>query len=179
MGMVTVLSPLDHFGGLARLMAGVSVGATPLLYQYSGRHISCSNWVVSFTLKAAALTRGRIQVGAVPGASAQVTVPGCCGPAAAGGILPTPPARLFCGGGVAAVPPQAATAAAATMASAAIFMPGRAIRIIGQLPLLLAVRLPTGAPTACPAPPGLAERKRAPAAARGRNDHKLLSAAQT
>jgi hypothetical protein len=55
MVMVTVLSPFDHTGGLARLIAAVSVGSTPLPNQYSGRHISYSNSVTLFTLSAAAL----------------------------------------------------------------------------------------------------------------------------
>ena len=41
--IVTVLSPFEYTGALARLIAGVSVGDTPLTYQYSGRHISSWN----------------------------------------------------------------------------------------------------------------------------------------
>src|SRR5579862_1623395 len=89
--MVTVVSPLDHTGGLARLIAIVWVGATPLLNQYSGRHSSSENWLVSFTEYAADVTIGRIQVGEVPGDSAQVIVPACCAPVAGAGIVPNAP----------------------------------------------------------------------------------------
>src|SRR5580658_6346199 len=93
--MLTVLSPLDHVGASARLIAGVWVGSTPLPNQYSGRHICSSKKLMSLSESAADVTSGKIQVGAVPGASAQVTVPACCGPVAAAGMEPNaPPSAL-------------------------------------------------------------------------------------
>src|SRR5215472_10832195 len=68
---------------------------------------------------------GRIQFGAVPGLSAQVTVPACCAPAAGGGIVPNPPPRLV--GGVAfEALPQPASAVTPATASAATTVAGRA-----------------------------------------------------
>ena len=51
--MVTVLSPLEYTGSSAMLIDGVSIGWTPLVNQYSGRHISYSNWLVEETVPAA------------------------------------------------------------------------------------------------------------------------------
>src|SRR5215475_15303738 len=88
--MVTVLSPLEYTGLLAMLIDGVSIGWTPLVNQYSGRHISYSKSLVEYTVPAADGTTGKIQVGAVPGDSAQVIVPACGVPLAAG-TEPNPP----------------------------------------------------------------------------------------
>lgn len=82
------MSPLDHAGGPARLIAADWVGSTPLPNQYSGRHISYSNWVTLYAPKATEVTRGKIQVGPASGGSAQVTVPACTAPVAAAGIVP-------------------------------------------------------------------------------------------
>src|SRR6516165_9952376 len=84
MWTVTVLSPLEYTGASARLMDGTRTGLTPLPYQYSGRHIS--NWKLSIvvTAKFAPGVTGKIQVGADPGDCAQVSVPACAVPVAAG-----------------------------------------------------------------------------------------------
>src|SRR5215472_17321484 len=84
MWTVTVLSPLENTGALARLMEGTTTGRTPLPYQYSGRHIRY--WkvlIVPVEMLAPGVT-GKIQVGAVPGDSAQVSVPACAVPLADG-----------------------------------------------------------------------------------------------
>src|SRR5579863_4802487 len=146
--MVTVVSPLDHTGGLARLIAKVWVGATPLLNQYSGRHSTSENWLVSFTEYAADVTIGRIQVGEVPGDSAQVIVPACCAPVAGAGMVPNAPLTVVDGE---VLPPalvlllplllQAASAVRPATARAAILTPGRAILLIAMavLPLLVEI----------------------------------------
>src|SRR5215831_6115625 len=84
MWTVTVLSLLEYTGVSARLMDGTRTGLTPLPYQYSGRHIS--NWKLSIvvTVKLAPGVTGKIQVGAEPGDCAQVSVPACAVPLAAG-----------------------------------------------------------------------------------------------
>jgi hypothetical protein len=110
-----------------------------LLNQYSGRHSSSENWLVSFTEYAADVTIGRIQVGEVPGDSAQVIVPACCAPVAGAGIVPNAPPSDTDG----AVLPlalvllllpllllQAASAVRPATARAAILTPGRAILLI-------------------------------------------------
>ncbi len=80
--------------------------------------------LVLLTANAAEVTSGRIQVGAVPGDSAQVTVPACCAPVAAGGILPKePPIPVGCE--LLALLPQAASAVAAARASTVIMTVGR------------------------------------------------------
>src|SRR5579863_8772343 len=95
--MVAVLSPLDHTGSSARLIAGVSLGSTPFWNQYSGRHSSCEKLLVSFTEYAADVTIGRIQVGPAPGGSAHVIVPECCAPVAGAGIVPNAPPSVVDG----------------------------------------------------------------------------------
>src|SRR5580658_2884589 len=124
--MLTVLSPLDQTGWSARLIAGSSAGATPLTYQYSGRHSSQENWVVSLTEYAAEVVMGRIQVGAVPGGSAQVMVPACWAPVAAAGSVPNPPPAP-----VAGLPPllcpQAASTVLLVSARTAIMTPERSL----------------------------------------------------
>src|SRR5438270_6072384 len=90
MWTVTVLSPLDHAGGSARLMDGTTTGRTPLPYQYSGRHIRYWKVLIVPVEKLAPGVTGKIQVGAVPGASAQVIVP-ACGVPLAGGTEPYAP----------------------------------------------------------------------------------------
>ena len=84
MWTVTVLSPLEYTGGSARLMDGTTIGLTPLPYQYSGRHISYWKVLIVPVEKLAPGVTGKIQVGAVPGDSAQVSVPACGVPLAAG-----------------------------------------------------------------------------------------------
>ncbi len=81
---VTVLSPLEYTGLLARLIDGVSVGLTPLVYQYRGRHISYWKSLATVTEPSAAGVTGKIQFGAEPGGSAQVMVPACAVPLAVG-----------------------------------------------------------------------------------------------
>src|SRR6516162_4519117 len=90
MWIVTVLSPLEYTGASARLMDGTRTGLTPLPYQYSGRHIS--NWKLSIvvTVKLAPGVTGKIQVGAEPGDCAQVSVPACGVPLAAGTVPNAP-----------------------------------------------------------------------------------------
>src|SRR5690348_511297 len=84
MWTVTVLSPLLHTGGSARLMDGTTTGRTPLPYQYSGRHIRYWKVLIVPVEKSAPGVTGKIQVGAVPGDSAQVSVPACGVPVATG-----------------------------------------------------------------------------------------------
>src|SRR5689334_3928720 len=84
MWTVTVLSPLLHTGGSARLMDGTTTGRTPLPYQYSGRHIRYWKVLIVPVEKSAPGVTGKIQVGADPGDSAQVSVPACGVPLAAG-----------------------------------------------------------------------------------------------
>ena len=81
---VTVLSPLEYTGVSARLMDGTITGLTPLPNQYSGRHISNWKLLVSVVDRLAPGVTGKIQVGADPGDSAQVIVPACGVPLAAG-----------------------------------------------------------------------------------------------
>src|SRR5579859_5682730 len=90
MRTVTVVSPSENVGRLARLMDGTTTGRTPLPYQYSGRHIKYWKVLIVPVEKLAAGVTGRIQVGAVPGASAQVSVP-ACGVPLAGGAEPNAP----------------------------------------------------------------------------------------
>src|ERR1700691_77800 len=132
--MLTVLSPLDHFGASARLIAGVWVGSTPLPNQYSGRHSSSSKSSMSLTESAADVTSGKIQVGAVPGGAAQVTVPACCGPVAAAGMEPNAPPSVADGVPLVALllepPLHAASIVAPATASAATVTLERASLII-------------------------------------------------
>src|SRR6516225_10786598 len=65
-------------------MAGTATGWTPLPYQYSGRHIRYWKVLIVPVEKFAPGVTGKIQVGAVPGDSAQVSVPACAVPVAAG-----------------------------------------------------------------------------------------------
>src|SRR5215467_8249847 len=90
MWTVTVLSPLENTGREARLMEGTTTGRTPLPYQYSGRHIRYWNVLIVPVEKLAPGVTGKIQVGAVPGASAQVIVP-ACGVPLGGGTEPNAP----------------------------------------------------------------------------------------
>ena len=115
---MTVLSPFDHTGGRARLIAGDSVGSTPLPNQYSGRHISDSNSLPLLIPAVAAVTSGKIHVGAGY-RSAQVTVPACCGPVAAAGTVPNAPPEPAASG-MLELPLHPAAAAAPTTATAAI-----------------------------------------------------------
>src|SRR6516162_1697138 len=72
-------------------MDGTMVGATPLGYQYSGRQNSAwKSKRVPPVVSAPGVT-GKIQVGAAPGDSAQVSVPACAVPVA-GGTAPNAPA---------------------------------------------------------------------------------------
>jgi hypothetical protein len=71
-------------------MDGTSVGLTPLPYQYSGRHISYWKLLVVVTEKSAPGVTGKIQVGDAPGDSAQVSVPACAVPLAAGTVPNAP-----------------------------------------------------------------------------------------
>src|SRR6516225_7639776 len=84
MWTVAVVSPLEYTGVLARLMDGTTTGRTPLPYQNSGRHIKYWKVLIVPVEKLAPGVTGKIQVGAVPGASAQVSVPACGVPLAAG-----------------------------------------------------------------------------------------------
>src|SRR5580700_6130780 len=84
MWTVTVVSPLEYTGASARLMDGTRTGLTPLPYQYSGRHISYWKLLVVVIPESAPGVTGKIQVGAVPGDSAQVIVPACGVPLADG-----------------------------------------------------------------------------------------------
>src|SRR5690242_13203989 len=90
MWTVTVVSPAENTGGSARLMDGTTTGRTPLPYQYSGRHIRYWNVLIVPVEKFAPGVTGKIQVGAVPGASAQVSVP-ACGVPLADGTVPNAP----------------------------------------------------------------------------------------
>src|SRR6516162_5860966 len=90
MWTVAVVSPLEYTGGLARLMDGTATGRTPLPYQYSGRHIRYWKVLIVPVEKLAPGVTGKIQVGAVPGASAQVSVP-AWGVPLAGGAEPNAP----------------------------------------------------------------------------------------
>jgi len=93
--------------------------------QYSGRHIWKSNWLTSLAANAADVVIGRIHVGPPPGNSAQVTVPPCCWPAAAAGIVPNePPGPVYWVVLLAAL--HAVIAAAPVSASAVIVSLGRA-----------------------------------------------------
>src|SRR5690348_16097521 len=65
-------------------MDGTTTGRTPLPYQYNGRHIRYWKVLIVPVEKLAPGVTGKIQVGAVPGASAQVSVPACGVPLAAG-----------------------------------------------------------------------------------------------
>jgi hypothetical protein len=113
-------------------MAGAWTGWTPLSNQYSGRHISKSNWVTSLAENAAEGTIGMIHVGPESGVSAQVMTPLCCGPAAAAGIVPNePPGPVGCVLLVVVV--QAVIVVAPVSASAVITRLGRAI-LIDRLP---------------------------------------------
>src|SRR6516162_10041812 len=94
MWTVTVVSPLENTGGSARLMAGTVTGCTPLPYQYSGRHIRYWKVLIVPVEKLAPGVTGKIQVGAVPGDSAQVSVPACALPLA-GGTAPNAPDTEF------------------------------------------------------------------------------------
>src|SRR5690348_6084667 len=75
-------------------MDGTSTGRTPLPYQYKGRHISYWKVLIVPVEKSAPGVTGRIQVGAVPGDSAQVIVPACGVPLAAG-TVPNAPDVVF------------------------------------------------------------------------------------
>src|SRR5215469_2889248 len=90
MWTVTVLSPLEYTGASARLMDGTTTGWTPLPYQYSGRHIRYWKVLIVPVEKLAPGVTGKIQVGAVPGDSAQVIVP-ACGVPLAGSTVPNAP----------------------------------------------------------------------------------------
>src|SRR5262252_5648458 len=94
MWTVTVVSPLEYTGGSARLMDGTATGWTPLPYQYSGRHIRYWKVLIVPVEKLAPGVTGKIQVGAVPGDSAQVSVPACAVPLAAG-TSPNAPDVVF------------------------------------------------------------------------------------
>ena len=85
-----VLSPFEYTGALARLITRVSVGATPLTSQYSGRHISSWNEEMVYTELFAEGVTGKIQVGVAPGGSATVIVP-TCGVPLGGGTVPNAP----------------------------------------------------------------------------------------
>src|SRR5690348_15526916 len=65
-------------------MDGTATGWTPLPYQYSGRHIRYWKVLIVPVEKLAPGVTGKIQVGAVPGDSAQVSVPACAVPVADG-----------------------------------------------------------------------------------------------
>src|SRR6516225_11451271 len=93
MWTVAVVSPLEYTGVLARLMDGTTTGRTPLPYQNSGRHIKYWKVLIVPVEKLAPGVTGKIQVGAVPGASAQVSVP-ACGVPLAGGTEPNAPDTL-------------------------------------------------------------------------------------
>src|SRR5215831_19274491 len=84
MWTVTVVSPLEYTGGSARLIDGTATGWTPLPYQYSGRHIRYWKVLIVPVEKLAPGVTGKIQVGEVPGDSAQVSVPACAVPVADG-----------------------------------------------------------------------------------------------
>jgi len=133
-------------------MAGVWTGCTPLENQYSGRQIRAENWLVFLAVKFAAVTSGKIHVGAVPGALAQVMVPACCGPGAADGIFPNAPLKA-----AGPVPEeQAASAVAHVTISAAIATPGRVNLVIARsLSFPLHGRVAGGSVT--PWPPGEAQ----------------------
>src|SRR6516162_9245085 len=90
MWIVAVVSPLEYTGGLARLRDGTATGRTPSPYQYSGRHIRYWKVLMVPVEKLAPGVTGKIQVGAVPGASAQVSVP-ACGVPLADGTVPNAP----------------------------------------------------------------------------------------
>src|ERR1700733_8894540 len=73
------------------LSVGSSLGSTPLPNQNSGRHSMSSKSSMSLYESAAEGTIGRIQVGAVSGASAQGIGPACWAPVAPAGIVPNAP----------------------------------------------------------------------------------------
>src|SRR5215831_10712053 len=129
MWTVTVVSPSEYTGVLARLMDGASTGWTPLPYQYSGRHIRYWKVLIVPVEKLAPGVTGKIQVGAVPGDSAQVSVPACGVPLAAG-TSPNAPDVVFTDPLGAALLQAARPMAAATEATASIVTgrenPGRA-----------------------------------------------------
>src|ERR1700749_4729201 len=71
-------------------MAGSSLGATPLVNQYSGRYSCSANSGSSYTEYAEPGMIGKIQVGAELGGPATVIVPACSAPVAASGPEPVP-----------------------------------------------------------------------------------------
>src|SRR5690242_9922408 len=75
-------------------MDGTATGWTPLPYQYSGRHIRYWKVLIVPVEKLAPGVTGKIQVGAVPGDSAQVRVPACGVPVAAGTVPKAPETEL-------------------------------------------------------------------------------------
>src|SRR5215469_3494922 len=117
MWTVTVVSPLEYTGALARLMDGTATGRTPSPYQYSGRHIKYWKVLMVPVEKLAPGVTGKIQVGAVPGDSAQVSVPACAVPLACGTEPNAPDTELTDPLEVALL--HAARLAAATTASTA------------------------------------------------------------
>src|SRR5215471_14075874 len=125
MWTVAVLSPLEYTGGSARLMDGTATGCTPLPYQYSGRHIRYWKVLIVPVEKLAPGVTGKIQVGAVPGDSAQVSVPACAVPLA-GGTEPNAPDTEFTDPLELALEQAASPAAAVTAHTAsAMTRPGR------------------------------------------------------
>src|SRR6516162_6360130 len=75
-------------------MAGTATGWTPLPYQYSGRHIRYWKVLIVPVEKFAPGVTGKIQVGAEPGDSAQVSVPACAVPLADGAEPNAPDVEL-------------------------------------------------------------------------------------
>src|SRR5215472_12579451 len=148
MRTVTVVSPLENTGRLARLMDGTTTGRTPSPYQYSGRHIRYWNVLIVPVEKLAPGVTGRIQVGAVPGASAQVSVPTCGVPLAGGAepnapVVPdTEPPELAL---EQAARPIAQATAHATSAVARRGMRTGFGRVVPRLPLVTGVRFPAWA----------------------------------
>ncbi len=57
---MTVLPPLVYTGFWANDSDGLRLGVLPLPNQYSGRYISCWNWLMLFTLKKARLMNGKM-----------------------------------------------------------------------------------------------------------------------
>src|SRR5215469_5142415 len=83
-------------------MDGTMAGLTPSLNQYRGRHIRYWKVLIVPVEKLAPGVIGKIQVGAEPGDSAQVSVPAWAVPVAAGTVPnapvalgPDPPEVLF------------------------------------------------------------------------------------
>src|SRR5215471_16035349 len=142
MWTVTVLSPLEKTGGSARLMDGTTTGRTPLPYQYSGRHIKYWKVLIVPVEKLAPGVTGKLQVCAVPGDSAQVSVPACAVPLAAGtepnapdvpGTEPLEAALLQAARPMAATTPQ--TASAVTRRGMPTFLPHeRAAARLARIP---------------------------------------------